>query len=127
MEIMIVVAIIGLFVAIGGPAIYRKFNEAKKTNARLVINGFKDAIQHYYDHTYQYPQNLKDLTKDPGVKKWDGPYLEKKAIPKDPWGKTYQYTVTETGKNPYELYSYGGPKGKSEPKKNNINVWEDEE
>lgn len=132
MEIMIVVMIIGLFVAIGGGAIYRQFNKAKKTNAKTVLNNFKNAIQGYYDETYHYPQTLKDLIKPPSdekvAKKWEGPYLDKKVIPKDPWGKNYEYRLNEdNAEQPYELFSYGGPKGKNEPKKNKISVWDDEE
>jgi general secretion pathway protein G len=128
MEIMIVVMIIGLFVAVGGSAIYRQLEKAKKTNARATLRTLHDAITTYNQETYQYPQTLNDLIKDPqNVKGWEGPYLQKsKALPKDPWGKPFQYQVTEgNAENPYELYSFGGPKGKSEPKKNNIRIDEE--
>lgn len=132
MEIMIVVMIIGLFVAVGGGAIYRQFEKAKKTNAKAVLNGFKNAIQSYYDDTYNYPQTLKDLIKAPSdekaAKKWDGPYFDKKSVPKDPWGKNYEYHLTEgNAEHPYELFTWGNTKGKNGPKKDKISVWDDEE
>jgi general secretion pathway protein G len=131
MEIMIVVMIVGLFIAVGGGAMYRQFNKAKKTNAKAALNGLKNAVQSYYDDTYQYPQTLNDLLKSPSdekvAKKWDGPYLDKPKLPRDPWGKPYQYHVNEgNAEHPYELLSYGGPKGKGELKKNNISVWDEE-
>ncbi len=128
MEIMIVVMIIGLFVAVGGSAIFRQLDKAKKTNAKVAIRGINDALTNYNEELYQYPQTLNDLIKDSGVKNWAGPYLQKsKSLPKDPWGKPYQYQLNEgNAEHPYELYSFGGPKGKSEPKKNNISVWDEE-
>lgn len=131
-EIMIAVMIIGLFAAVGGGAVYRQFAKAKKTNAKTVLNLLKGSIQSYYDETYHYPQTLKDLIKAPSdekvAKKWDGPYYEKKSIPKDPWGKNYEYHVNEgNSDHPYELFSWGNPKGKNGPKKDKISVWDDEE
>lgn len=127
MEIMIVVMIIGLFVAVGGSAIFKQLEKAKKTNARTELRSLDDAIVQYQQDTFQYPQSLNDLIRDPGVKNWEGPYLKKsKALPKDPWGKQYHYELTEgNAEHPYELYSFGGIKGKSEGPKNKISVDEE--
>jgi general secretion pathway protein G len=40
---------------------------------------------------------------------WDGPYVNKDVIPKDPWGNKYQYEYPPTrskGGNP-DIWSYG--------------------
>jgi general secretion pathway protein G len=39
-------------------------------------------------------------------KGWDGPYLPK-AVPLDPWGNPYVYTVPGENGQPYKLMSYG--------------------
>lgn len=128
MEIMIVITIIGLFVAVGTPALFRYLERAKKTNAKQEMNVFKQGIDQYNIDTHTYPQTLKDLIKSPTddkvSKRWGGPYYSKKAIPKDPWGKAYVYQLNpENAEHPYELFSYGGTK-KSE--KNRISVWDEE-
>lgn len=41
--------------------------------------------------------------------KWDGPYIQKTSIPKDPWGNDFQYEFPPThgkGKDP-EIWSFG--------------------
>ncbi|MCG6538428.1 MAG: type II secretion system protein GspG, partial [Syntrophales bacterium LBB04] len=48
---------------------------------------------------------LNALMVNPGIEKWDGPYL-KKNVPLDPWGKPYIYQIPGTH-GEYDLYSYG--------------------
>lgn len=131
MEIMIVITLIGLFLAVGGPALFRYLERGKVTNAKQAIHGFKQAIDQYNMDTNAYPQNLSDLIKAPAEEKiarnWKGPYYNKKTVPKDPWGKKYEYVVnTDNAEHPYELFSYGGLKGKAQPKKDRISVWDEE-
>ena len=41
-----------------------------------------------------------------GVDDWNGPYLKKSAVPKDPWKNDFHYqSPGEHGE--YDLYSYG--------------------
>ena len=41
-----------------------------------------------------------------GSKTWNGPYLNKKVIPKDPWGFEYKYESPGTHGS-FDLYSLG--------------------
>ena len=54
-----------------------------------------------------FPSNLAALVeKPPGADRWNGPYLRKKAVPKDPWDNDYIYK--HPGDNgPYDLLSLG--------------------
>lgn len=126
-EIMIAVAIVGLMLAIIGPAVYRRFAGATESAARSQMASLKTAIGTYYIDTIRYPDKLSDLIKKPAdpklAAKWKGPYLEADEIPDDPWGNPYQYRKTLGGKHPYELYSYGSDEGKDTPKEKWIQAW----
>ena len=52
-------------------------------------------------------EGLSALVEQPvGASNWNGPYLKKKTIPKDPWGNDYHYrSPGENGM--YDLYSLG--------------------
>jgi general secretion pathway protein G len=82
--------------------------------------------------TGQYPtteQGLSALiatpTSAPVPTQWNGPYLKKKSIPKDPWGRDYVYVSPGTN-NPesYDLSSLG-PDGVEDSK--DITNWGNEE
>ena len=46
------------------------------------------------------------MEKPVGVNNWNGPYLKKKTVPRDPWGNEYNYrSPGEHGM--YDLYSLG--------------------
>jgi general secretion pathway protein G len=118
-EIMLVVVIIGVLVAMVVPNIAGRSDQARKTAALTDIeSNLGSALDLYQMDNGQYPtseQGLKALiqepTSDPIPNNWNGPYLKKKKIPKDPWGREYIY-VSPGGNNKesYDLSSLG-PKG----------------
>ena len=63
----------------------------------------------------RYPttdQGLKALVVEPSTEpvpmSWSGPYLKKKQIPKDPWGKEYVYKSPGSyNSDAYDLSSVG--------------------
>ena len=57
------------------------------------------------DEPTDVPASLEELRKSSNPN-WDGPYLPK-AIPMDPWGKAYIYTVPGEDGDPYGMMSYG--------------------
>lgn len=115
-ELMIVLAILGLIMYFIVPRFGGMLNKARIRSARLAMGLFKNAITMYKTDIGDYPERLRDLIKRPSdekaAKKWEGPYFEDKEIPSDPWGESYRYERTQTG---YDLYSYG-PNGKGAPK-----------
>ena len=104
-EMLVVVTIIGLFVALVGPALFRRADEAKITAARAQIDNFMTALGTYKLDVGVFPtteQGLAALRVRPAdVAQWNGPYMPK-DIPKDPWGHDY-------------LYRYPGEHGNDEP------------
>jgi len=104
-EMLVVVTIIGLFVALVGPALFRRADEAKITAAKAQIDNFMTALGTYKLDVGVFPtteQGLAALRVRPAdVAQWNGPYMPK-DIPKDPWGHDY-------------LYRYPGEHGNDEP------------
>lgn len=109
LELLVVVAIIGLLAGYVGPRYFSQIGKAETKTARAQIDALEKALDHYRLDVGRYPgteQGLAALnTKPAGVNKWAGPYL-KKDIPLDPWGRAYLYKAPgEHGD--FDLYSYG--------------------
>jgi len=93
-EMLVVVTIIGLFVALVGPSLWKKVDSSKVTAARTQIQNFMTALGQYKLDTGTFPtteQGLHALREKPAeVNQWAGPYMPQE-IPKDPWGHDYVY------------------------------------
>jgi general secretion pathway protein G len=93
-EMLVVVTIIGLFVALVGPNLWKKVDESKITQARTQIDNFQTALGAYKLDTGTFPtteQGLLALRVRPAeAPQWNGPYLPK-DVPVDPWGTAYVY------------------------------------
>lgn len=125
MEIVIVLAIIGILLGVGVPMLMNRLDESRKSTAKLTLHGYKQAINTFYADTGSYPQELQDLMEKPSderiAAKWASPYMEK--LSDDPWNHELHYERTPGGEHPYDLYSYG-PNGEDAPEEEHISVWE---
>lgn len=94
LELLVVVAIIGLLAGYVGPKYFGQLGKAEVKAARAQISALEKALDHYRLDTGHYPtteQGLAALVKKPSTEpKWAGPYLQK-DVPLDPWGKAYLY------------------------------------
>jgi general secretion pathway protein G len=98
-EIMIVLAIVGLLFSFVGVNVIQKFRESKVQGAKIQIGAFKQALDAYYLAHNNYPhtsQGLEALIRKPTVGKIPenypaAGYLGKKELPKDPFGNPYRY------------------------------------
>ena len=96
-EIMVVIAILGILAALIVPKIMSRPDEARRVAAKQDIGSIKQALDLYRLDNSRYPtqdQGLQALiskpTTDPVPNNWkDGGYLDK--LPTDPWGHPYQY------------------------------------
>jgi general secretion pathway protein G len=109
-EMLVVVAIIGLFAALVVPKMLGRADAARRTAARAQINAFSTALGAYHLDTGMYPATEIGLAalrvKPDGVNQWNGPYLPQ-DIPLDPWGRPYLYKYPgEHGDEP-DLVSLG--------------------
>lgn len=94
LELLVVVAIIGLLAGYVGPKYFGQLGKAEVKAARAQISALEKALDHYRLDTGHYPtteQGLQALVKKPASEpKWLGPYLQK-DVPPDPWGKAFIY------------------------------------
>jgi general secretion pathway protein G len=109
-EMLVVVTIIGLFVALVGPGLFKKADAAKITATRSQIESFMTALGQYKLDTGMFPtseQGLVALRVRPGdMEQWAGPYMPK-DIPKDPWGHDYVYKFPGDHGDEPEIVSFG--------------------
>lgn len=113
LELLIVIAIIGLLASVVAPKLIGRIGKSKPVIARAQIESFGTALETYRLDTGEYPsqeQGLRALIKRSGDNlNWHGPYLRKRVIPDDPWGEPYIYKYP--GENDdYNLLSYGKDK-----------------
>jgi general secretion pathway protein G len=109
-ELLVVLAILGLLIGLVAPPIIRYFGRAKTDVAKVQIHDLESALDLYRLDLGRYPtqsEGLKALVDQPaGVDRWQGPYLKQKSVPTDPWGHEYHYRIPgEHGE--FDLYSLG--------------------
>ena len=126
MELLIVLAIIGLLAALVGPTLYARLKPAKQTAVRTQITNFSSALDSFLIDMGRYPtteEGLSALRENPGNDKWKGPYL-RKQIPLDPWGNAYIYRAPGRSGG-YEIQSLGADNNEGGEDENaDINSWE---
>ena len=114
-EMLVVIAIIGIlaglvFVNLGGKA-----GEARVTAADFQIKQIETALKIYRTELGRYPtqaQGLSALVQQPTIepvpKRYPiEPYLEGGVVPLDPWDSAYIYLTPGRQSEPYEIISYG--------------------
>ena len=93
-----------------GPQVLRYLGGAKTDSAKLQIEQFGGGLDLFHLEVGRYPttdEGLEALVQaPPGTDGWNGPYLKKKQVPKDPWGNEYHYK-SPGDHGPYDLYSLG--------------------
>jgi len=132
-EIMLVVIIIGVLASMAIPSLSKRGKQARVLAAKADIEANLSIVLDLYElDNGQYPtteQGLAALIKKPDSSpipnNWNGPYLKKKNIPTDPWGKEYLYVYPgiENMEN-FDLSSYGSDGIESE---DDIVNWIEEE
>lgn len=109
LELLVVVAIIGLLAAYVGPRYLGQMGKSEAVSARAQIEALAKALDAYRVDVGRYPtteQGLAALRLRPdGEQRWNGPYLQK-DVPADPWGKPYVYRMPGT-RGDFDLASNG--------------------
>lgn len=109
LELLVVMVIIGLLAGYVGPRFFGQISKSEVKAARAQLDALQKALDQYRLDTGRYPsteQGLQALREKPlDEARWGGPYLSK-AVPKDPWGRDYQYKMPgDHGE--YDLLSLG--------------------
>jgi general secretion pathway protein G len=109
-EILVVLAIISLVMGWVGPRVMSYLSDSKAKAARLQIDGFAAALDLYFLDNGAYPnstEGLQSLVQKPdSATNWNGPYLKINSVPKDPWGRPYNYNAPGQH-GPYDINSLG--------------------
>ena len=106
-EIILVVVIIGILAGIAIPRMGGKTEKAKISQAKSNIVALSMAIQEFEMMNGDYPSSLDQLLDESK----GGPYMEKKAIPSDPWDKPFVYAAPGSHNNHTFDLSCTSPKG----------------
>ncbi len=96
-ELMAVVAIIGLLSAVVSVGVARYLVKSRETKARADIASLRNAIDLFHIDEGRLPTSLEELA----------PYLRDQVLRNDPWGNPYVYQPTPGGSRPFDLGSLG--------------------
>lgn len=113
-EIMVVITILGILAALIVPRVVGRTDDARIAAAKQDIASLMQALKLYRLDNGRYPtteQGLRALiekpTTEPIPNNWkQGGYLERSSLPKDPWGKEYQY-LNPGLRGEIDVFSFG--------------------
>lgn len=98
LELMIVLIILVGIIALVGPRLLGSQKKADIKTAQAQIGNLTSALKMFAVDMKTYPsteEGLELLMRAPEDERlasvWDGPYLEGKSLPLDPWGSEFQY------------------------------------
>ena len=110
LEIMIVVAILGMLATVVVTNLMGSLDNAKINTTKTKISGVESAIKQYYLDQGDYPNSMRDLMNPGGGMR---PYV--KNEPLDAWNKPMIYKRTSGGDEPFVVYSMGPDMAKGTP------------
>ena len=112
LEILVVIAILGLLIGLVAPAVLRQLGGAKVNIAKQSIERLSSVLDMYRLDNGDYPstgQGLQALvTRPPDAPNWNGPYTSTTTPPVDAWNHAYVYAMPSTRPaHAYDLCSRG--------------------
>lgn len=109
-ELLVVLVILGLLAGLVGPQVMKHVGASRTRAAFLQIEELGAALDAYRLDMDAYPPTAAGLgalvQRPPGAQKWNGPYLRKSVLPKDPWGRDYRYRAPGQH-GAFDLYTFG--------------------
>ncbi len=115
-ELLIVMAILVLLVSMIGPRLLGTKKKADIKSVKTQIGMFESALDQYAIDNNNFPsteEGLAALVASPAEEgdnsQWDGPYLKKSSLPKDPWGNeySYEYPSAHSKDDAPDIWSFG--------------------
>ena len=108
LEILIVLAIMGLLATMVAPRLFSNLDKSKVTAAKAQAKSLRLALDSYKLDTGSYPTTSEGLivlinapSNNTGT--WYGPYLEGNILPLDPWKNEFVYEAPKLDSNGREL------------------------
>jgi general secretion pathway protein G len=113
LEMLVVLAIMGLLAAIIAPQVLKYLGTSRTQTAKVQIQNVVAALELYRLDVGRYPTQEEGLTAvisaPPAAAGWNGPYLQRPSALVDPWGQPYLYR--NPGKHgEIDVYSLGSDK-----------------
>ena len=108
-ELIVVLVILGLLATVVGPKVMDRLGRGKAEIAKLQLDQLEGALGLFRFDVGRYPstaEGMAALIDNPGIENWAGPYLDKRTLPKDPWGREYEYRAPGQYGD-FDLYSLG--------------------
>jgi general secretion pathway protein G len=112
LEVLVVIAIIGLLVGLVAPAALRQLGGARVSVAKQAIERLGAVLDMYKLDVGTYPATSDGLAalvdKPPDAANWNGPYLKGNAAALDPWNHPYIYrNPSQRSGHEYDICSEG--------------------
>jgi general secretion pathway protein G len=111
LELLVVLLLLGAFAGIFAPKIFGQAEKAKQKAAKLEIDQIGQGLDLFKLEIGRYPttqEGLQALMVAPsGVSNWNGPYLKRNTVPKDPWNTEYKYVSPGDQNRSYDIISFG--------------------
>ncbi|SNB52985.1 MULTISPECIES: type II secretion system major pseudopilin GspG [unclassified Agrobacterium] len=103
-ELLVVLAIIGLVAAIAAPQVLGYLGSARVDTAKVQMRNLQSALELLYIDIGRYPsadEGLDALVTPPeSYTAWNGPYIKQSSALVDPWGAPYQYKAPAGSASP---------------------------
>ncbi|TXS91323.1 type II secretion system protein GspG [Parahaliea maris] len=110
MELLVVLAILGLLMSLVGPRVLNQLGGAKTKTAGIQVKDLEQSLEMYKLDVGRFPSNSEGLDalvrKPSGAAGWNGPYLKSKDVPLDPWNREYHYKYPGE-RSEVDIFSYG--------------------
>ena len=111
-ELLVVLAILGLLIALVAPAMIRQLGSAKHKIAEQSVERLSGILDLYRLDVGDYPstgQGLAALNENSSnIAGWNGPYLKDAAGINDPWGHPFQYRYpSQRANHSFDIVSLG--------------------
>lgn len=94
-ELLIVMAILVLLAGIVAPRVMGYLGSSRIKAAKVQIQSLATSLELYRLDTGRYPRSNEGLIalvqKPAGAKNWNGPYIQSRNAPTDPWGAPFIY------------------------------------
>ncbi len=109
MELLVVLAILGLLMSLVGPRVLSQLGGAKTKTAAIQIKDLEQSLEMYKLDVGRFPSTDEGLAalvvKPASSTGWNGPYL-KSDVPMDPWKREYHYKYPGEHSE-VDIFSYG--------------------
>ena len=102
-ELLIVVAVIGIIAAIAMPNLLNALDKSKQKKSVSDLRTIASAVEAYATDTACYPRNITTYL---GLKAWIDPYFIKHPPDGDGWGNTWDVATAANG-SVYTAASFG--------------------